>query len=93
MMTTVALQPALSAAEAWREVARRRIGLTCALDGRFWIASVEVKGSGHNAARSLRSVSAVATSPQVAVQALIEKLDALPVSVSFFDLPRCEPDS
>lgn len=63
----------MTAADAWHEVAARRISITPALG--LWVACVEVKGSGHNRKRALRSVSAVATSPIGAIRALIERIE------------------
>jgi len=45
------------------------------LDGRFWTASVDIKGSGHNRKRALKSVSATTSTPLQAVAALVEMLD------------------
>jgi hypothetical protein len=76
MMTTAATsQPRLTDAEAWREVADRQISLTPAI-GKLWMASVDLKGDGHNRKRAIRSISATGSTPIAAIAALIEKLDA-----------------
>ena len=93
IMNTTTLQPTLTAAEVRRQaeamcvVVERRISLTCCLDGRLWAASVEVKGSGANRKRNLRSVSAIASTPTVAVEQLCAKLDAEPQAQEMFDGP------
>ncbi|MCG3159719.1 MAG: hypothetical protein JMDDDDMK_00734 [Acidobacteria bacterium] len=75
MIAKATLQPALSAAEAWRALERERIGLTCALDGQLWLASVErVKRKGRFTRADLEIVSATGSTPLAAVRALIEKL-------------------
>ncbi len=76
MMALTALQPALSAADAWREVERERIGLTCAIDGQLWLASVERARNKKRFTRAdLEIISATGSTPLAAVRALLEKLD------------------
>jgi hypothetical protein len=77
MKTAAASQPRLTAAEAWREVEARQISLTPALGQ--WVASVDIKGRGHNSKRALHSLSATASSPIAAVRALIELIQMLDV--------------
>jgi len=90
-MTTTALQPVSTAdedrrlAEAMRVIVERHISLTCCLDGKLWAASVEVKGSGANRKRNLRSVSAIASTPTVAVEQLCAKLDGEPQAREMFE--------
>jgi len=74
-----------SAAECLAEIARRRIGLTSAFDGRVWVASVELKGEGHNLKRNLQVVSATGPTPIAAVETLLNKLDGTPTPVALFE--------
>lgn len=53
----------MTAADLLREVETRQISLTPVFDGKLWSASVDIKGSGHNRKRALRSVSAQASTP------------------------------
>ena len=90
MNTTTLPSPSTAAevrrlAEAMRAVVERCISLTCCLDGKLWAASVEVKGSGANRKRNLRSVSAIASTPTVAVEQLCAKLDGEPQAREMFD--------
>src|SRR5262249_34619774 len=63
----------LSPTEAFAEIARRHIGLTSAFDGRACLASVELKGDGHNRKRNLQTVSATGATPIDAVTELVKK--------------------
>ncbi len=87
-MTTITSQPTLSAVETRRmveamlQIAERGISLTPALG--LWVASVDIKGLGHNRKRALASVSAIGTTPAAAVNALVEKLDGEPQAREMF---------
>jgi hypothetical protein len=80
IMTTTTLHPPLTTAEvrrlaeAIRQIAERGISLTPALG--LWVASVDIKGAGHNRKRAIESVSAIGMTPAAAVNALVEKLSA-----------------
>jgi hypothetical protein len=74
-MMPITRRSMLTAAEAFAEIAARRICLTPAFDGRLWCAGVEVHGdSPHSRSRALRSVLAIATSPLCAIELLMAKL-------------------
>jgi len=67
----------LPAREAFIRIKQYKIALVSTLDGRIWLAGVEIKGEGrHNKARGVRSVSAQAASPLLAIELLIERLDS-----------------
>jgi hypothetical protein len=67
----------LTASEVLHQIATRRIGLTCCLDGKLWVASVDIKGNGvATKKRVVQSVSAIASTPIQAVCDLVAKLDA-----------------
>jgi hypothetical protein len=78
--TSTSRQTALTAAEIRRlteamlQIAERGISLTPALG--LWVASIDIKGEGHNCKRALNSVSAIGMTPAAAVSALVEKLPA-----------------
>jgi hypothetical protein len=60
--------------------------IIAALDGRVWVASVEVKGDGvATKKRAVRSVSATASSPIGAIRSLIAKLDGAPRETADFE--------
>src|SRR5262245_41158702 len=88
IMNTATLPPPLTAteirrmAEAMRQIAERGISLTPALG--LWVASIDIKGEGHNRKRALKSVSAIGTTPASAVNALVEKLDGEPQTREMF---------
>jgi hypothetical protein len=65
----------MTAAEVLRQIAERNISLVPMFDGKLWVASVDVKGSGRNRKRALSSASALAPTPAQAVERLIERLD------------------
>src|SRR5262249_22125337 len=75
----------LSPTEAFAEIAHRRIGLTSAFDGRVWVASVELKGSGIYRKRNLRVISATGPTPIAAVAELIKMLDGAPQEMALFE--------
>jgi hypothetical protein len=66
----------LTAAECWLEVETRRICLVPVFTDKLWAASVEVKGRGPNRSRTVRALSAVASTSTGAVAALVSKLEA-----------------
>jgi hypothetical protein len=78
-MTAATFEPAMTRAEirglaeAMRQISERGISLTPALG--LWVASIDIKGEGHNRKRALKSVSAIGATPAAAVNALVEKLD------------------
>jgi len=87
-MNTITLRPRLAAAEvrslaeAMRQIAERGISLTPALG--LWVASIDIKGEGHNRKRALKSVSVIGMTPAAAVNALVEKLDGEPQAREMF---------
>jgi hypothetical protein len=83
-MTATAFPP-MTAAEVLRRIAERNVSLVPIFDGKLWAASVDVKGSGRNRKRALSSVSAIATTPVAAVNALVEKLEGQPQEREMFE--------
>jgi hypothetical protein len=74
-MTSTITQTRLTAAEAFAEIAKRQICLTCALN--TWTASVEqVKSKGRFTRANLVVVSGRGPTPLAAVEALLTRLRA-----------------
>jgi hypothetical protein len=67
----------MTASAAFVEIEARRISLTCAFDGKVWLASVErVKRKRLFKKPDMEVVSATASTAFDAVVALVAKLDA-----------------
>src|SRR5262245_36893307 len=85
MISTTATSPRLTPAQVFAAISRYRISLTSAFDGRIWLASVELKGSGANRKRNLQIASATGPTPIAAVEALLNKLNGAPTPVALFE--------
>jgi hypothetical protein len=86
---TTTTQP-MTAAEVLRQIAARRVSLTCVFDGKLWIASVErVKNRKRFTKADMEVVSAIAPTPVAAVNALVEKLEGQPQEREMFEEYIC----
>ena len=65
----------MSAAEVISAMVERRISVVCCLDGKLWTASADIKGDrDHNRKRTIRSETAIASTPLIAIERLVAKL-------------------
>jgi hypothetical protein len=65
----------MTANEALWEIETRQIAITPAFDGKVWMASLDIKGEGHNAHRPVRSITATASTPMEAVAELAARIE------------------
>jgi hypothetical protein len=75
-IATATTRRQLTAAEAFVEIEAHGISLIPILRGRFWTASVDMYGRGHNSRRAINSLSATSNTSLGAVAALVDKLEA-----------------
>jgi hypothetical protein len=81
----------MTAAEVLRQIAARRVSLTCVFDGKLWIASVErVKNRKRFTKADMEVVSATSSTPLDAIAKLIEHLDGQPQAQTFDEFAAYE---